>query len=254
VGVTLPDVAPSPPTIALGAGPGFVVELDAFSGPLDLLLHLLREEQIEIADIPISRIAIQFLQAIHELGLNQAADYLDMASRLVRLKAQMLLPRQGDDEEWEDPRAELVRRLLEYQQIREIALWMGRAAERRAERLPRGYMPPAPEIPPPPLVLELPAMLEAVERVIAAIPSPVLHRVVARPLDVEGAISRIERLLEERDEVGWIEALGPHPTIVEVLSTLLALLELAKRGSLKIVQPAAFAPMVIARDASRSAA
>ncbi len=97
-------------------------------------------------------------------------------------------------------------------------------------------------------------MLEAVERVIAAIPSPVLHRVVARPLDVEGAIRRIERLLEEREEFGWIDALGSHPTIVEVLSTLLALLELAKRGSLKIVQSVAFAPMVIARDATRPAA
>src|SRR5262245_18712983 len=127
--MTLPEA----PTTALGAGPGFVVELDAYSGPLDLLLHLLREEQLEIADIPIARIADQFLQAIHELGLNQAADYLDMASRLVRLKAQMLLPRNVEDDSWEDPRAELVRRLLEYQQIREIAVWMGRAAERRAD-------------------------------------------------------------------------------------------------------------------------
>jgi glyoxylase-like metal-dependent hydrolase (beta-lactamase superfamily II) len=86
------------PTAALGAGPGFVVELEAFSGPLDLLLHLLREEQLEISDIPIARIADQFLQAIHELGLNQAADYLDMASRLVRLKAQMLLPRRPEED------------------------------------------------------------------------------------------------------------------------------------------------------------
>ena len=113
---------PEPPTTALGAGPAFMVQLDAFSGPLDLLLHLLREEQLEIADIPIARIADQFLQAIGELGLNQAADYLDMASRLVRLKVQMLLPRGSEEDGWEDPRAELVRRLLEYQQIREIAL------------------------------------------------------------------------------------------------------------------------------------
>ena len=140
--MTAPDA--DAPTTALGAGPGFVVQLDAFSGPLDLLLHLLREEQIEIADIPIARIADQFLQAIHELGLNQAADYLEMASRLVRLKAQMLLPRQSEEDGWEDPRAELVRRLLEYQQIREIAVWMGRAAERRAEQFARGYLPPPP--------------------------------------------------------------------------------------------------------------
>jgi segregation and condensation protein A len=247
-------IASEAPTIALGAGTGFLVELDAFSGPLDLLLHLLREEQIEIADIPISRIADQFLRAIHELGLNQAADYLDMASRLVRLKAQMLLPRHSEGDEWEDPRAELVRRLLEYQQIREIAVWMGRAAERRAERFSRGYLPPTPEAPPPPLTLDLADMLQAVERVITAIPSPVLHRVVARPLDVEGATRRLESLLEEHGEFGWLEALGDHPTIVDILSTLLALLEMAKRGALRLVQPAAFAPMVIARDSARATA
>jgi segregation and condensation protein A len=246
--------APEAPTTALGAGPGFVVQLDAFSGPLDLLLHLLREEQLEIADIPIARIADQFLHAIHELGLNQAADYLDMASRLVRLKAQMLLPRRSEDDGWEDPRAELVRRLLEYQQIREIAVWLGRSAERRAEQYARGYLPPPPELPPPPLTLDLLEMLQAVERVIASIPTPVLHRVVARPLDVESATRRIELLLEEREQFGWLDALGPRPSIVDVLSTLLALLELAKRGTLRLVQSAAFAPMVIARDPARPAA
>src|ERR671912_2859875 len=197
------------PTTALGAGPGFVVQLDAFSGPLDLLLHLLREEQIEIAEIPIARIADQFLRAIHELGLNQAADYLDMASRLVRLKAQMLLPRRSEDDGWEDPRAELVRRLLEYQQIREIAVWMGRSAERRAEQFARGYLPPPPELPPPPLTLDLLELLQAVDRVVSAIPLPVLHRVVARPLDVETATARIQQLLQERPEIGWLEGLGP---------------------------------------------
>jgi segregation and condensation protein A len=248
--MTLPEA----PTTALGAGPGFVVELDAYSGPLDLLLHLLREEQLEIADIPIARIADQFLQAIHELGLNQAADYLDMASRLVRLKAQMLLPRNVEDDGWEDPRAELVRRLLEYQQIREIAVWMGRAAERRADALARGYLPPPPELPPPPLALDMLELLQAVERVIAGIPTPVLHRVVARPLDVEGATRRLEDLLDQREQFGWLEALGPRPTIVEVLSTLLALLELAKRGVVRLAQPSPFSPMVIARDTARPAA
>jgi segregation and condensation protein A len=249
-----PGPESEPPTTALGAGPAFVVQLDAFSGPLDLLLHLLREEQLEIADVPIARIADQFLQAIGELGLNQAADYLDMASRLVRLKAQMLLPRGSEEDGWEDPRAELVRRLLEYQQIREIALWMGKSAERRAEQLARGYLPPPPELPPPPLTLELMELLQAVERVIAAIPSPVLHRVVARPLDVESATLRIEQLLEQRGEIGWLEVLGPRPTIVDLLSTLLALLELAKRGAVRLVQPTPFSPMVIARDAPRPAA
>jgi len=236
------------PTIALGATPGFVVQLDRFNGPLDLLLHLLREQQIEISDIPIAQIADQFLGVIHELGLNQAADYLDMASRLVRLKAQMLLTRRSEEEGWEDPRAELVRRLLEYQQIKEIALWLQRQADRRALQFARAFLPAPPELPPPPLELSLVDLLEAVDRVVNAIPTPVLHRVVARPLNVEGATLRIETLLRESPEISFSEALGARPTIVDVLSTLLALLELARRGLLRVVQDAPFAAMVIRRE------
>jgi segregation and condensation protein A len=236
-------------TAALGGTPGFVVQLEQFSGPLDLLLHLLREQRIDIADIPIARIADQFLHSIHQLGLNQAADYLDMASRLVRLKAQLLLPRRSEEEGWEDPRAELVRRLLEYQQIKEIASWMGRQAERRALQFDRGYLPPPPELPPPPLTLDIADLMLAAERVLAGIPSPVLHRVVARPLDVEGATLRIEVLLAERSEISFRDAVGPNPSIVDLLSTLLALLELARRGLLRVAQDQPFAPMVIRRDA-----
>ncbi len=240
--------SPTAPTTALGADPGFVVRLDAFSGPLDLLLHLLREEQIDIADIPIARIADQFLGAIHELGLNQAADYLEMAGRLVRLKAQMLLPRREGEEGWEDPRHELVRRLLEYQLVREVAGWLERATDRRADQYPRGYLPPPPELPPPPLTLDLLQLLTAVEKVISEIPSPVLHRVVPRPLDTEGATRRLEAMLAEREEFTWLEALGTRPTIVDVLSTLLALLELAKRGLVRLAQSEAFASFVIRRE------
>ena len=111
---------------------GFVVELEKFSGPLDLLLHLIREDEVDITDLPIAKVADQFLSVINELGLNQAADYLEMAARLLRIKAQLLLPRRLGDDEWEDPRAELVRRLLEYQQIRELVDWLGHAADVRA--------------------------------------------------------------------------------------------------------------------------
>lgn len=231
-----------------------MVELESFSGPLDLLLHLIREQQLDISDIPIARIADQFLRVIHELGLNQAADYLEMASRLVRLKAQMLLPRHGEEEGWEDPRAELVRRLLEYQQVKEIALWLGSASDRRALRFPRGYLPPPPDLPPPPLTVDLGELLLAVERVLAGIVTPVLHRVVARPLNVEAASARIEALLDEHTRISWREALGPAPTLTDVLSTLLALLELARRGRLTLTQPGAFAPLVIAREATPAAA
>ncbi len=229
-------------------GGGFVVALDGFTGPLDLLLHLVREQQIDIADIPVARIADQFLAAIHALGLNQAADYLEMAGRLIRLKIQLLLPRPGEDGDWEDPRAELVRRLLEYQQIKEIARELAGLAERRALRHARGYLPPPPELPPLQVEIDLLELLVAVERVVAAIPSPVLHRVIARPLDVEGAVRRIEALLAEEVQFDWRMALGHSATIVDVLSVLLALLELARRGLCRVRQEGPFATLVIARE------
>jgi segregation and condensation protein A len=231
----------------------FVVDLEGFTGPLDLLLHLVREEQIDIADIPVARIADQFLAAVHALGLNQAADYLEMAGRLIRLKVQLLLPRYGDDDEWLDPRAELVRRLLEYQQIKEIARELARLAERRSQRHGRGYLPPPADLPPMPLVVDVLEMLLAVERVVAGIPSPVLHRVITRPLDVEGAVRRIEALLEERGEFDWRAIFGNRPTIVDVLSALLALLELARRGACRVRQNTPFSSLVIARELAESA-
>ena len=233
---------------------GFVVELEQFSGPLDLLLHLIREDEVDITDLPISRIADQFLAAITDLGLNQAADYLEMAARLLRIKAQLLLPRRLGDDEWEDPRSELVRRLLEYQQIRELVDWLHRAAEKRADRFGRGFEQPAPDLPPAPLQIDLNDLLAAAERLIALIPETVLHRVVPRPLDVEGATARITALLAERAEFGWTDVVGATAGVVEVLSAFIALLELAKRGACKLHQPEPFAPMVIRREPARAAA
>jgi segregation and condensation protein A len=237
-------------------GPAFVVELEKFSGPLDLLLHLIREDEVDITDLPIAKIADQFLSVINELGLNQAADYLEMAARLLRIKAQMLLPRRLGDDEWEDPRAELVRRLLEYQQIRELVDWLGHAAAARAERFGRGYEAPPPDAPPAPLQIDLNDLLAAAERVIALIPEPMLHRVVPRPLDVEGATARIQALLAERETFGWADAVGggPQATLVDVLSTFIALLELAKRSSLTLSQSEPFGPMVITRAIPRETA
>ena len=214
--------SPPPPSAVDQAG--FVVELEQFSGPLDLLLHLIREDELDITDLPIAKIADQFLGVIGDLGLSQAADYLEMAARLLRIKAQTLLPRRPGDDEWEDPRAELVRRLLEYQQVRELVDWLADA------------------------VIELNELLAAAERVIALIPEPVLHRVVARPLDVEGATERIQALLAEREECAWADVVGERPSVVDVLSAFIALLELAKRGALKLRQDEPFAPIVIRRE------
>jgi segregation and condensation protein A len=176
-----------------------------------------------------------------------------MAARLLRIKAQMLLPRRLGDDEWEDPRSELVRRLLEYQQIRELVEWLARAAERRSEQFARGFAPPPEPAPDTPLVIELNELLAAAERVIALIPEPVLHRVVPRPLDVEGATARIQQLLAARQEFGWLDIVGAGAGIVEVLSAFIALLELARRGALRVEQPQPFASIVIRRESPREA-
>ncbi|HMH83395.1 MAG TPA: segregation/condensation protein A [Gemmatimonadales bacterium] len=241
------------PTPVMREASGFIIELEQFSGPLDLLLHLIHEDEVDITDLPIAKIADQFLAVIGELGLNQAADYLEMAARLLRIKAQMLLPRRLGDDEWEDPRAELVRRLLEYQQIRELVEWLGAAAARRAEQFGRGFSPEPPAAAPAPLVIDLNDLLGAAERVIALIPEPVLHRVVPRPLDVEGATARIQTLLVEHAVLGWSEVVGERPTIVDVLSAFIALLELAKRGSLTVHQDGPFALIQIRRESPRAA-
>src|SRR6185503_11569972 len=161
--------------IAGREGEVFVVELTQFSGPLDLLLSLIRDEQIDIQDIPVARIAEQFLKRISTLGLDEAADYLEMAARLVRIKAQMLLPRREGDEAWEDPRAELVRRLLEYQQVREVVDVLERRSDDRRNRFARAFLPQNLSSPAPAaaaLSLSLPELFAAVDRVLRVAKKP----------------------------------------------------------------------------------
>jgi segregation and condensation protein A len=223
----------------------FLIELDAFSGPLDLLLHLIREQEIDIADIPIAMIAKQFLEVIETLGLNEAANYLEMAAWLLRIKIQVLLPRPFDDENWEDPRAQLVRRLLEYEQIRELARWLEGQADLRSAQFGRGYVPEPPDPEPAPVELDLQDVLDAVERVLEAIPRRVLHRVVPRPLDVEGATARIVAMLESRGHIEFTDLFEKDYTVTDVLSALVALLELARVGKLRLKQRKPFGKMGI---------
>jgi segregation and condensation protein A len=231
----------------------FNVELAAFSGPLDLLLTLIREEQVDIYDIPVARIAEQFLLRIKTLGLNEAADYLEMAARLLRIKAQMLLPR-GEEELWEDPRAELVRRLLEYQQMREVVDLLERRGEERRSQFSRAFLPMAPEPPQAPLALSLSELLGAVDRVLRTVKQPLMHEVIPRALDVPGAIVIIRSALELKARLMWTELVQKGAEPWQVLSTLLGLLEMAKLGELRVLQPRPFANVEISRDAAGQAA
>lgn len=241
----------------LREGEVFVVELTQFSGPLDLLLSLIRDEQIDIQDIPVARIAEQFLIRISTLALDEAADYLEMAARLVRIKAQMLLPRREGDEAWDDPRAELVRRLLEYQQMREVVDVLERRADERRNRFARAYLPQNFSSPAPAaaaLSLSLPELFAAVDRVIRVARKPTVHDVVPRAIDVDGAISTVRAILALRSHVQWGDVIRRDAEPWQVLSVLLALLELAKRGELRLEQPRPFASVEITSDTDSEAA
>ena len=234
--------------------PSFLVEVPAYSGPLDLLLSLIRDEQVDIYDIPIARVANQFLARIHTLKLDEAADYLEMAARLLRIKAQLLLPRKDSDEAWEDPRAELVRRLLEYQQMREVADVLERMGEGRRNRFARAYVPDPPDAPEAPLALALPELLAAVDRVLRAAKPPTVHTVIPRALDVAGAIASVREVLALRMHARWRDVVAADAEPWQVLSVLLALLEMAKLGELRVAQPAPFADVEISRDPASEAA
>ncbi|MEX1185631.1 MAG: segregation/condensation protein A [Gemmatimonadaceae bacterium] len=235
----------------------FVVQIGEFSGPLDLLLTLIRDEQIDIYDIPVARIAEQFLLRIKTLGLDDAADYLEMAARLIRIKAQLLLPRREGEEGWEDPRAELVRRLLEYQQVREVVDVLDRLSEVRRAKFARGYLPQQFSSPAPaaaPLSLSLPELFAAVDRVLRLARKPTIHDVVPRALDVEGAIAVVRDMLALRRNCRWRDLVSTGSEPWEILSVLLALLEMAKRGELKLRQDRAFTEVEINGESASEAA
>ena len=230
------------------------ISLPVFQGPLDLLLTLIREEQVDIYDIPIARIAEQFVRRIRTLQLNEAADYLEMAARLLRIKAQLLLPRTDGEEAWDDPRAELVRRLLEYQQMREIVDVLERAGEERRNRFARAYVPQAPAPPEAPLALSLSELLAAVDRILRIARDPGMHDVIPRAIDVPGAITVIRELLAIRARARWTDLVPYGAEPWQVLSTLLGLLEMAKLGECRVAQPRPFANVEITRDAASEAA
>jgi segregation and condensation protein A len=238
-----------------GAPPAsFVIELTEFSGPLDLLLALIREEQVDIYDIPIARVAEQFLLRIRTLQLNEAADYLEMAARLLRIKAQMLLPRGEGEEGWDDPRAELVRRLLEYQQMREVVDVLEKAGEERRSRFARAYIPLAAAPPEAPLALSLSELLAAVDRILRTTRDPSIHDVIARAVDVPGAISIIRAILALRAHAMWTDLVAREAEPWQVLSTLLGLLEMAKLGECRVLQPRPFANVEITSESASEAA
>ena len=230
------------------------VELDRFSGPLDLLLHLIRKNEVSITDIPIAEITEQYtayLDLMRELDLDVAAEYVYLAAVLIHIKSRCLLPRDPENPE-EDPRLDLVARLLEYEKFKRAAEGFHEVDTERAGLWPRGETAAPgtdPDAPPPTLEVSL-ADLVGTFRV-------VLDRFrLAHPASLEihhprfslreKMIQLVERV-EERGTLPLLELLGSFRYRTEAITTFLAALELTRIAVLRIFQPAPFAEIHVSR-------
>jgi segregation and condensation protein A len=228
------------------AGSACAIRLPAFEGPLDLLLHLIRQNELEITDLPISQVANQYLEyldVLRELNLDLAAEYLVMAATLAWIKSRMLLPPDDEaEEEGADPRAELVARLLEYQRYREAADALGARPLLGREV----FAAAGAAVEPPPeaereIEVGLLQLVEALRRVLRdAKTTDGVHEVVGEPITVRERMVLVIDALERAEVVELEELLrgpeGSAPTRPIIVATFLAILELAKIAALRIFQ------------------
>ena len=222
----------------------FVVEIEPFRGPLDLLLHLIRQQDIDVLDIPIARITRQFLSAIEGvrgLDLDSAGEFLEMAATLVRIKAQLLLPRPVDESE-EDPRAELVRRILEYEQIREISQRLKRTEAERARRFKKGFIPlrRVAAVEDVPLEVVWEDVFSAARELRPPDERGLEHRVATRTITIDEKAELILAALEKVAGIEFRRLIQPFRERMHGVMTLLAGLELTRRREIRLRQSRPF--------------
>jgi segregation and condensation protein A len=234
------------PTLLEGFHESYSVHLDKFDGPMDLLLHLIRKNELDIIDIPIAVITRQYLEYIKlmkDLNLEVAGDFLVMAATLLQIKSRMLLPldepEEGEDEET-DPRAELIRRLLEYQQYKEAGMVIGARALLGREVFVRTWSDPelvAAQNVEGPLEVSLFDLVDAFRILLARIPAEHFHDVAAaETFSIADCINEILSLLQERTTVQFDELVRDELTRERVIVTFLALLELCRLKLIRIFQ------------------
>ncbi len=226
---------------------GYTFRLEGFEGPLDLLLHLIQKNELDIFNIPISLITeqyLEYLQLMKVLNLDVAGEYLLMASTLLHIKSKMLLPKSsgGEEEEEEDPRAELIRRLLEYQKYKEAAREMEKRPLLDRDVFIRLVTAEPGEEPEEERVeVNLFELLEAFRQVLERVKPETVHEVILEHLSVEDKIQEILAILEREKRSMAFHRLFPEQASRKVVViTLLAILELVKMKRIRIFQLAAF--------------
>ena len=231
--------------------PGVTFKLPRFEGPLDLLLHLIKRDEMDIHDIPIANITEQYLKYIELmqlLDLDLAGDFLVMAATLMRIKAKMLLPLpKSDDEEDEgDPREELVQRLLEYRLYKEASGTLKEQEAVRRSIFERGMVPTEDDAGPLPLApATLFDLLEALNRVMARRPERTVYSVQTEVWDIEDKMSLIARTVAEEGQLLFSQIMFQASERMEIVVAFMALLELIKMGRVIVVQDENFADILI---------
>jgi len=215
------------------------LKLEQFEGPFEILLFLLFEQEIDVFDIPIVQITEQYLEILDlmkEQQLEIAGDFLVMAATLIHIKSRMLLPPDVEEEEEieeEDPRLELVERLLEYRRFKELGGKIGELGEQQSNYLPRKF----------PLYLEtsveeewvevtLADLMKAIKRVLRYLIEPTIQSIELEKYTVEDKISEIWERLSHQQSVSSSELLRECETTIEKVCVILAILELCRQGKI----------------------
>lgn len=239
----------------------YKVKLEVFEGPLDLLLYLIKKEEIDIYDIPIAKITEQYLEYLdlmRLLDLNIAGEFLVMAATLMHIKSRMLLPPDEqplDEEEMLDPRAELVRKLLEYKKFKEAAGQLQNLEVKRKELFIRqptnegGNQPEYVEY----FEATLFDLISAFSGVLKEVPKQTFYQIVKEEVSVEEKIHYIFHQLVTTPVLYFVNLFKDVKSKLEIIATFLAVLELIRLREILVVQKELFAPIEIIRNQEKIA-
>ena len=235
-----PPLAPRPE----GAAGGYQVVLPTFEGPLDLLLHLIEQHELDIRDIPIAFVAqkyVEYIVLMEELNIDVASEYLVMAATLTHIKSKMLLPvppadQDDDDELGLDPRSELVRRLLEYQKYKRAAEQLGGGDVLGRDVFVRGLPAPAVEGPAPLAGLSLFKLLDAFQSVLSRATTKVDHQIDFERFSITDRINQLVDLLQLHKKLSFEQLFEGATSRGDLIVTFLALLEMTRLRMTRLEQ------------------
>ncbi|HMI39191.1 MAG TPA: segregation/condensation protein A [Nitrospiraceae bacterium] len=234
----------------------YQVRIENFEGPLDLLLHLIKKSEINIYDIPIHLIAQQYLtyiEAMEDLNLTVAGEFLVMAATLLQIKSKMLLPADetaADEEDGPDPREELVRRLLEYKQFKDAARQLDEHERLWREIYSREQSPPV-DLESDERLLDnvsLFDLVDVLQGILDRNPGKTLLEILPDNLTVRERMNAILEMLEWQVSVNFVELFEPACHRLVIIVTFLALLELMRLRTVRVFQTEHFGPILVSRN------